>query len=133
MIYKKTWKYILIKDDTNLCNSRPYYRLEALKNFGDVKRGDRGGYIQYYRNLSQFGNCWVYDYAIVFGNARVSDNAKVKGCAQVFENAMISGNAKVLDFTYVLRDSKIFGNAIIYGTARVSSNVGGRKKISYDI
>jgi NDP-sugar pyrophosphorylase family protein len=133
MIYKKTWKYILIKDDTNLCNNRPYYRLEALKNFGDVKRGDRGGYIQYYRNLSQSGNCWVYDYAIVFGNARVTDNAKISGCAQVFENAMIFGNAKVLDFSYVQRNSKIFGNAIIYGTARISSDVGGRKKINYDI
>ena len=133
MIYKKTWKYILIKDDTNLCNNRPYYRLEALKDFSDVTKGDRGGYIQYYHNLSQEGNCWVYDYAIVFGHARVYDNAKVKGCAQIYENAMIFGNAKVLDFSYVLRNSKIFDNAIIYGHARISSDVGGRKKISYDI
>ena len=133
MIYKKSWKYILIKDDTNLCSNRPYYRLEALKDFGDVKRGDQGGYIQYYRNLSQFGNCWVYDYAIVFGKARVFDNAKVKGCAQVYENARIFGNAKVLDFSYVQRNSKIFDNAIIYGHARISSDVGGRKKISHDI
>jgi hypothetical protein len=56
MIYKKSWKYILIKD-----NYSDFYRLKALKNFLDVKRGDLGGYVEGYYNLSQSGDCWIYD------------------------------------------------------------------------
>ena len=56
MIYKKSWKYILIKD-----NYSDFYRLKALKNFLDVKRGDLGGYVEGYHNLSQSGDYWIYD------------------------------------------------------------------------
>jgi hypothetical protein len=39
-------KYKLIKQkDTHL------YRIEALKDFGDVKKGDLGGYVQSEDNL----------------------------------------------------------------------------------
>ena len=57
------------------------YRIKALKDFSDVKKGDFGGYVQQESNLSQFGNAWVY------GDARVYGNAKVCGYAKVFENA----------------------------------------------
>ena len=57
------------------------YRIKALKDFSDVKKGDFGGYVQQESNLSQFGNAWVY------GDAQVYGNAKVCGYAKVFENA----------------------------------------------
>ena len=44
------------------------YRIKALKDFSDVKKGDFGGYVQQESNLSQFGNSWIYDNAWVFGN-----------------------------------------------------------------
>lgn len=44
------------------------YRIKALKDFSDVKKGDFGGYVQQERNLAQFGNAWVYDNARVYGN-----------------------------------------------------------------
>ena len=50
------------------------YRIKALKNFSDVKKGDLGGYVQKERNLSQFGNAWVYGDAQVYGNAKVFGN-----------------------------------------------------------
>ena len=37
----------------------------------DIKKGDLGGYVESERNLSQYDNCWIYDNAIVFGNAKV--------------------------------------------------------------
>lgn len=73
------------------------YRIKALKNFSDVKKGDLGGYVQKERNLSQFGNAWVYGDAQVYGNARIYGNAKVYGDAQVYGNARICGNAQVYD------------------------------------
>lgn len=33
------------------------YQIEALRDFGNVKKGDRGGFIQSEDNLSQEGNC----------------------------------------------------------------------------
>ena len=32
------------------------YRIEALKDFANVKKGDKGGYIEKEDNLSQRGN-----------------------------------------------------------------------------
>ncbi len=53
------------------------YRIEAVRDFGDVKDGEKGGYIQSEDNLSHDGNCWVCDNARVSGNARVCDNAEI--------------------------------------------------------
>ena len=42
------------------------YRIEALKDFGNVKKGDKGGWIEKEANLSQDGDCWVYGDAEVY-------------------------------------------------------------------
>lgn len=34
-----------------------HYRIEALTDFRDVRRGDEGGYIEKYDNLSMDGEC----------------------------------------------------------------------------
>ena len=39
------------------------HRIKALRNFGDVKAGDIGGWIESEKNLSHDGLCWVYDKA----------------------------------------------------------------------
>src|SRR5574344_591267 len=90
-----------ITDESVVVNGKTLYRIEALKDFGDVKKGDKGGFIEKEYNLSQKDNCWVYDNAKVYGNAEVhnntviSDNAKVYGNAEVHNNTVISGNAEV--------------------------------------
>ena len=53
MIYKKSWKYILVKDDTPCCTEFNYFRPKALKDFSDIKKGDIGGYLKYFNNLSK--------------------------------------------------------------------------------
>ena len=97
------------------------YRIRALRDFGDVKKGDLGGFIQKERNLSQEGDCWVYDTSMVYGNAEVRDNAKVSGDSWVFRHACISGNASVG------LDSRIHGSACVTKNACVSNgcDIGG--------
>ena len=80
------------------------FRIKALIEFGNVKAGDLGGYIEKEENLSHMGNAWVSGNAQVSGDAWVSGNARVSGDAQV------SGNARV------------FGNAQVFGDARVSGD-----------
>ena len=63
------------------------FQIEAVKCFGDIVKGQKGGFIEKESNLSQGGNAWVYGNARVYGNAWVSDNAWVSGDARVSGNA----------------------------------------------
>ena len=68
-----------LTEETIRVNGRTLYRVEALKDFGDVKKGIKGGYVEKEENLSQNGDCWVSDDAKVYGDAIVCDNAKIYG------------------------------------------------------
>lgn len=69
------------------------FRIKALIDFGDVKAGELGGYVEKEGNVSQDDNAWVSGDAEVFGNAKVSGNAKVFGNAKVYDNALVFGDA----------------------------------------
>lgn len=64
------------------------FRIEALKNFSIIKKGFKGGFVQSENNLSQEGNCWIFDDAMVYENARVTGNAEVFG-GEICGNAII--------------------------------------------
>lgn len=55
-----------LTSETKTLGSRTLYRIKALCDFGEVKSGDLGGFIEKEDNLSQYGNAWVS------GNAKVS-------------------------------------------------------------
>ena len=61
---KKKYK---LTEESVVINGKFLHRIEALRDFGDVKKGDKGGFIEKEENLSQYGDCWVYDDAKVFG------------------------------------------------------------------
>ena len=84
-------------------------RIRALKDFSNIKEGDLGGYIQFEKNLSQKGDCWVSEDAQVSENAKVSEDAKVSGNAEVYGNAWVSGNAEVSE------NAKVSGCAVVSG------------------
>ena len=81
------------------------FRIKALVEFGNVKAGELGGYVEKEENVSQADNAWVSGDAEVFGNAKVFDNAEVYGDAKVYGNARVSG------------DARVSGNAWVYGDA----------------
>ena len=91
-------KYKLTEETKELCG-RTLHRIEALKDFGDVKAGGKGGFIEKEENLSQegdarvSGDAWVYGDARVYGNAQVYGDARVSGEADyiVFKNWWSSG------------------------------------------
>lgn len=57
------------------------FRIKALVAFGDVEKGELGGFIEKEDNLSHDDNAWVFGDAQVFGDARVSGDAQVSGNA----------------------------------------------------
>ena len=106
-----------LTDETINFHGRTLYRIRALKDFGDVKKGDLGGFIEKESNLSQRGNCWICDDAKVFDDATIYNNAEIYGKARVYNNAEVSGDAKVFSNAVIYDDASIFSNASIYGNA----------------
>jgi len=107
-------KYRLLKEDYIKFNGKILYRIQALKNFSNVNKGDLGGYIESEDNLSHFGTSWIYHKeAMVFENAAIYEDAKI------IEEAIISGNAWIFGNAQVAGRSLIFENAKIYGDTKV--------------
>ena len=110
-------KYELIPSD-----KEGLYRIKALKDFNDVKKGDIGGYVEGEKNLSQYDDCWIYDNAQVCDNAVVIGKAIVCGNARVYDNAQIWGNARVEDNAQIYDNAVVISKAIVCGNARVRNN-----------
>ena len=117
-------KYKLTDETINL-NGVTLYRIEALKYFGEIKKGDKGGFIESENNLAHEGDAWVSDNAHVYGNACVFNNAHVygnafvSGYAQVYGDAFVYGNAWLYDNTRVCGYARVADNARVYGDANV--------------
>ena len=119
------------------------YRIKALKSFGNVREGDIGGWVEKDYNLSQQGNCWIFDNAVAMGNSQVlhhaqlMDNAKVsmkatiRNYAQIMDDARVAGNAKILDNVIIRNNVLIRGKAIISGKVNIIEKVlvDGKAKI----
>ena len=91
-----------------------YFRIYAKKDFGEVKKGEKGGLIQKGGNLSKYGNSWVSDNALVSENAWASENSLVS------DNALVSGTVRVFGNARVSRDSRVSGNIWVFGDTLVS-------------
>ena len=115
-------KYEILKDTEKIFFGRKVYRIRALKDFGNVKKGDIGGFVESEKNLSQYDDCWIYDNAVVYDNAKVRGNARVYDNAKVFDNATISGNAVVFDYAKVFGYARIYENAKVYGNCWIYEN-----------
>lgn len=105
-------KYTLTRETTDYL-WHTLYRIKALMSFGDVRRGDLGGFVESRENLSQYGQCWVADDACVLGDAWVCDNSRVYGSAEVYGRALVYGNGKVTGGAKVCGRQRVRGNMII--------------------
>lgn len=131
-------KYELIESDI-----KGLYRVKALKDFGYVKKGDIGGYVENPNNLSHEGYCWVCDNAKIYNEARIYGNSQISDCAVIDGNARIYGNSQISDCAVIDGNARIYGNsevwdyaiirdnALIYGDSVISGNafIGGYTEI----
>ena len=119
-------KYKILENERKQIFDVEVYRIEALEDFGDVKKGDKGGYVQCEANLSHVGDCWIYDNATVYNDAVVMENARIRDNATVRCDAIVRGYATVCD------DARIVHHAIVEGMAVVSqrATVAGSATVS---
>lgn len=116
----ETKKFKLREDITISEYNTTLYRIEALKDFNDVRKGDLGGFVEKEDNLSQKGNCWIYDSAKVYGNAKVYSDAKIFNQAILYGNARVYASASVHDSAEVCDDARVDDNATIINCALVT-------------
>ena len=121
-------KYEILKDTEKDFFGRKVYRIKALKDFSDIKKGDIGGYVESEYNLSQKGDCWIYDEAVACDNSVVCNNAVVCGNSIARDNskicgyARVGGNSTVYGCVRLCGDTIVYDYAVVCGYARVDYN-----------
>ena len=126
-----------LTNETREFKGRVLHRIRALKDFGSVRAGDLGGWIEKEDNLSQLGACWVFENAQVYGtalvceNALVFENARVYGSAMVCENAQVYGNACVYGNAWVCGNARVCENAVVYRNAAITGCMYIQKERDY--
>ncbi|MBR6802425.1 MAG: polymer-forming cytoskeletal protein [Kiritimatiellae bacterium] len=108
------------------------HRIRAVRSFGDVKKGELGGFLESEINLTHEGNCWVAENARISGAAQVNQNAQVFGFAQVSGDTQIFGEARIFGFAQVSGFAQVFGKARIFDFAQVSGDtqIFGKAEVS---
>jgi hypothetical protein len=113
-------KYIVLTDTRINLGGDGLFRVQALKDFADVKKGDIGGYINNVHNLSQDGDCWVYDNAKVYEAAEVRGNARVCNLAQVYGSVVMCENSCVCGKSQVYGNVRLDGDIVVEGFEIIS-------------
>ncbi len=121
-------KYELVPDRQIIVAGTTLYRIRALKDFGNVKAGNLGGFVRSEDNLSQDGDCWIADEAQVYDEAVVSDDARIYGHGRVYGRGRVSdkgqvlGNGQVFENGWIFKNGLVFDNAKVFGAAQVRDN-----------
>lgn len=118
-------KFELTKESRVVLGHR-LYRIKALVDFGDVKAGDLGGFVQSEKNLHssiEEDKCdaWVYDNACLFEGAVAFGNTKIKDDAMVFGQAIVT-NSTIDKMAWVHGNASVI-NGIVTGNADISGHV----------
>lgn len=120
-------KYILT-DEIREFYGKILHRIQAVRDFDNVKTGDLGGWIEKEENLSHEGNCWIdgdakaYDNALVYDDAHIFGNALIYGNTMVRGNALVSDNVQICGHTVIQGSAVVRGNVLVRGDALVSGN-----------
>ena len=99
-------KYILT-EETKEVGGRILHRIQAVRDFDAVQKGDLGGWVESEENLSHDGNCWVFGDGEVFGNARIGVNAYISSPRSYFVQGPIGSRDDFLTY-YLDKDKKIY-------------------------
>lgn len=112
--------------------SHPQYpwlhRIQALKTINvRVEAGELGGFVQSEQNLSQEGECWIYDDAVCCGEAVVEQDAELHDGAVAAGSAVITGDACMYDRAWAggnccIRSGEVKDDAVVTGEAVIKED-----------
>lgn len=105
-----------LTDEAIIVNGHNLYRIRALKDFSNIKKGDLGGFIELDGDLCHEGNCWVGE------SAKVYDGGYIDHHARIFGNAIIYDSAWIFEYAKIYGNSRVSGHAAISGKVRICGN-----------
>ena len=114
-------KYEILMDEENTikCGSHTLHRIKALRDFGDVKKGDLGGYVESEYNLSHEGNCWIYDDAKAMDYSRMYDDSKMYDDSEMYDNSAMYNNSEMYDNSEMHNYSKMYDNSEMHDCSKM--------------
>lgn len=117
------WQSYELTEETKKYRGKTLYRIRAVTDFGGVKKGQLGGWIESENNLRQDDVSWVADDAIVMGKARVEGQSRIDGKAIISGNTLITTEREGEGFCNVhITDTKIGGDSRINGDITIKGN-----------
>ena len=105
-----------ITDITMEFGERTLYRIRALKDFANVKKGDLGGWVSSENNLSQEGNCWIYNEAKCMDNAKMYNNSTMHDYSEMYDYSIMRGDSEMHSYT------EMHDYSIMYGYSKMCGN-----------
>lgn len=99
-------KYILT-EETKEVGGHILHKIQAVRDFGDVQKGDLGGWVESEENLSHDGDCWISGNGRVSSNARIGVNAYISSPRSYFVQGPIGSRDDFLT-CYLDKDKKIY-------------------------
>ena len=108
---RKRDKYELLPAKRDYSKYGAFQQIRAIKDIGtDIKAGTLGGYVGSEANLDQTGTCWIYPDAVVNGDARITEAARIHTGCEVKDRAQVSGTANLYS-TIMGDDAMVSGDA----------------------
>ena len=121
-------KYEMLMDEENTIEWKGHtlHRIRALRDFGDIRKGDIGGFVENENNLSHKGNCWIYDDAKAMDNSIMYDNSRICDKSELHDDSRMYNYTRMYDYSElhnnsIMNDdsemhdiSKMYGNSIMY-------------------
>ena len=115
----KKYEILMDKENTIEWEGRTLHRIRALKDFRNVRKGDTGGYVENEYNLSQEGDCWIYDEAKAMDNSRMYDNSVMYDYSEMYDYSTMYNNSRMYDYSEIHDSSIMHDNGRMYNNSRM--------------
>ena len=115
----KKYEILMDKKNTIEFEGRTLYRIRALRDFNDVKKGDLGGYVEAESNLSQEGDCWIYNNAKSMDNSRMYGNSRMYDDSKMYNSSAMHEDSEMYDNSEMFDNSEIYDSSIMHDNCRM--------------
>lgn len=126
-------KYELTDETIKTADGAILYRIKALKDFGCIKKGQLGGFVQSYDNLDQTSEAWIANEAKVWGKSLVTNDSQILHEAEISGDCAISrseiGNECIVHGKSIIDECTIIHNAEILDSCIYKSLINSHSKI----
>ena len=118
----KKYEILMDKENTIEWEGRTLHRIRALKDFRNVRKGDTGGYVENEYNLSQEGDCWIYDEAKAMDNSRIYDNSVMYNYSVMYDYSEIHDSSIMHDNGRMYNNSRMYDYSEIHDSSIMHDN-----------